>query len=131
MGWIQAIFNDSDALPLPKRKDGGYQIDVPESGVPRTSYPHVNDASARDEFYYRVQLPGGRTELQRVPETYVLPGPTHGGYTMMDADGKGGGLLDISLLGLQDYGQKFLTRTGKRLQKNTPRLTGAFGHSAP
>jgi hypothetical protein len=84
VGWVQAVFNDSDALPLPKRKDGGYQIDVPESGIPRTSDFHVIDARARDEFYYLVQLPGGETELQRVPETYVLPGPTHGGFSMMD-----------------------------------------------
>ncbi len=91
VGWIQVVFNDHNALALPYRKDGGYRIDVPESGIPRTSDLHVIDARARDEFYYRVQLPGGGTELQRVPETYILPGPTHGGFTMADTDGKGPG----------------------------------------
>ena len=91
VGWIQAIFNDPDAQPLPKRKDGGYQIDVPESGMPRTSDIHVNDAQAKDEFYYRVPLPAGGTELHHVPEEYVLPGSTHGGFTMMNTDGKGRG----------------------------------------
>jgi hypothetical protein len=91
VGWIQVVFNDDGALPLPLRKDGGYQIDVPESGIPRTSYPHVIDARTKDEFYYRVELPRGGTELQRVPESYVLPGPIHGGFTMMDTDGKGPG----------------------------------------
>ena len=91
VGWIQVVFNDRSALPLPKRKDGGYQIDVPESGLPRTSDVHVNDANARDEFYYRVQLPDGTTEFHQVPVEYVLPGFNHGGFTMMDTDGKGPG----------------------------------------
>ena len=33
----------------------------------------------------------GGTESQPVPETYVLPGPAHGGFTMMNTDGKGRG----------------------------------------
>jgi hypothetical protein len=51
----------------------------------------VNDAKARDEFYYRVQLPDGTIQFHHVPAEYVLPGFNHGGFTMMDTDGKGSG----------------------------------------
>jgi hypothetical protein len=124
VGWIQVVFNDRGALPLPKRRDGGYQIDVPESGLPRTSDVHVNDAKARDEFYYRVQLPDGTVQFHHVPAEYVLPGFNHGGFTMMDADGKGSGSSWYLFIGRQKYGRKFLTRTGIRWLKNTRRLTG-------
>ena len=114
VGWIQAVFNDSDALPLPKRKDGGYHIDVPESGIPRTSDFHVLDARAKDEFYYRVQLPGGGTELQRVPKRmYCLALPMAASLwrTLIE---KGGGHPGTSLSDRLNYGQKFLTQTGTR-----------------
>jgi len=106
VGWIQAVFNDGDALPLPKRKDGGYQIDVPESGIPRTSDFHVIDARARDEFYYRAQLPGSGTELHHVPEEFVLPGPIHGGFTMVGTDGKGRGSSWYLFIGPPDLRAK-------------------------
>lgn len=107
VGWVQAIFNDINAQPLQKRKDGGYQIDVPESGIPRTSDSHVNDARTKNEFYYRVPLPEGGTALHPVPRDYVLPGTTNGGYTMMDTDGKGRGSSWYLFIGPPELRAKF------------------------
>jgi hypothetical protein len=107
VGWVQAIFNDINAQPLQKRKDGGYQIDVPESGMPRTSDVHVNDSRTKNEFYYRVLLPGGGTALHAVPEDYVLPGFANGGYTMMGTDGKGRGSSWYLFIGPPELRAKF------------------------
>src|SRR5262245_42685978 len=57
--WVQIIFNDPQASPLPIRKDGGRVIEVPESDVSRTSDILVRDAKAHDEFYYRSILSNG------------------------------------------------------------------------
>jgi len=90
VGWIQVIFNDPTAAHLPW-KNGGYVIEVPESGIPRTSDIRVEDNKAKDEFYYRLLLPNGTAGLRSVPAEYVMPGFSHGGFGMMDTDGKGPG----------------------------------------
>jgi hypothetical protein len=92
VGWIQVIFNDPRAPHL-QLKDGGYVIDVPESGIPRTSALLVHDSNPKrkDLFYYRSANPGSGTELRPVPPEYVMPGDLHSGFSMMDTDGKGPG----------------------------------------
>jgi uncharacterized protein DUF6843 len=90
VGWIQVVFSDPQASPLPIRKDGGRQIDVPESGIPRTSDIRVHDFKRKDEFYYRY-LSGGKEGLCPVPSEYVMPGDSHGGFGVMDTAGKGPG----------------------------------------
>jgi hypothetical protein len=91
VGWLQVVFNDPRASPFPLRKDGGYEIEVPESGIPRTSDILVLDAKGKDEFYYRSLVPNGKVELRPVPSEYVLPGVHHGGFDVMDTGGKGPG----------------------------------------
>ncbi len=91
VGWVQAVFGDTEASPLLLRKDGGYEIDVPETGIPRTSDILVMDFKRKDEFYYRAHLPNGKTELRLVPPEYVLPGVLHSGFSVGDTDGKGRG----------------------------------------
>ena len=90
VGWIQVIFNDPTASHLPWR-NGGYVIEVPESGIPRTSDIRVDDDRAKDEFYYRLLSPNVPGGVRPVPAEYVLPGFSHGGFGMMDTDGKGPG----------------------------------------
>ncbi len=48
IGWVQVVFNDPQASPLPRR-DHGYLIEVPESGISRTSDIRVEDYKAKDE----------------------------------------------------------------------------------
>jgi hypothetical protein len=91
VGWVQIVFNDPGASPLPLRKDGGYEIDVPESGIPRTSDILVLDFKKKDEFYYRSPLPNGKAELRPVPSEYVMPGVLHGGFDVMGTGGRGPG----------------------------------------
>jgi hypothetical protein len=124
VGWVQAIFNDVSAQPLPKRKDGGYQIDVPESGIPRTSDIHVNDSRAKNEFYYRVPLPGGGIALRPVPEDYVLPGFANGGFTMVDTDGKGDGSSWYLFIGPPGLRAKFPEANWDELVKAYARTHG-------
>jgi hypothetical protein len=92
VGWVQVIFNDPNASPLPW-KGGGYEIEVPESGIPRTSDILVRDSNPKrkDEFYYRSALPNGNAELRPVPSEYVMPGELHSGFDVMDTGGKGRG----------------------------------------
>lgn len=90
VGWIQVIFNDPNASPLPW-KDGGVQIEVPESGIPRTSDIRVEDDKVKDEFYYRSPSPNGNTAILPVPSEYVMPGFSHGGFGVMNTGGKGRG----------------------------------------
>jgi hypothetical protein len=90
VGWIQVIFNDPAASRLPT-KDNGHIIDVPESGITRTSELRVHDFKRLDEFYYRCLPATGEEELQKVPTEYVLPGDSHGGFGVMDTGGKGKG----------------------------------------
>jgi hypothetical protein len=82
IGWVEVIFSDPGALPLPVRLDSGRRIDVPESGTPRTSNMHVIDSRAKDEFYDRFVLPSGEGALRPVPAAYVLPDSSHGGFSM-------------------------------------------------
>src|ERR1700730_2344227 len=90
IGGVQVVFNDSQASPLPIRKDGGRVVEVPESGIPRTSDLLVRDNSP-DEFFYRAATSGGTTELRPMRTEYVLPGMSHGGWDVMDTGGKGRG----------------------------------------
>ena len=124
VGWVQAIFNDVNAQPLQKRKDGGYQIDVPESGIPRTSHALVMDARTKNEFYYRVTLPDGGTALQPVPPDYVLPGTTNGGYEMMDTDGKGRGSSWYLFIGPPELRAKFPEANWDEFVKAYPKTHG-------
>jgi len=91
VGWLQVIFNDPQASPLPIRNDGGRVIEVPESGVSRTSDIRVHDDKAHDEFYYRSILSNGASELHPMPPEFILPGEGHGGWGVMDTGGKGPG----------------------------------------
>lgn len=91
VGWVQVIFGDPQAPGLPFREDKGYEIDVPESGIARTSDWRVHASKVKDEFYYRSNLPDRPTELRPVPSAFVLPGDSHGGFGVMDTGGKGRG----------------------------------------
>lgn len=90
-GWIQVIFNDPEAPPLPVRKDWGYEVDVPETGIARTHFILVSFVKERDEFYYQKINADGTAKLQHVPSKYVLPGVDHGGFTVGDTGGRGPG----------------------------------------
>ena len=90
IGWIQVVFNDPDALSLYWKKNA-YQIEVPESGIPRTSDARVNDVKAKDEFLYKIVRPNGRTELVPIPGDYTIRNFNHGGFGIMDTGGKGKG----------------------------------------
>ena len=90
IGWVQIIFNDSAAAELPM-KDGGYVIDVPDSGLTRTSDIRVEDFKSQDEFYYRLSPTTRTQELRKVPSEYILPGVSHGGFDVMDTGGNGRG----------------------------------------
>lgn len=91
VGWVQVIFNDPQASRLAIRKNGGRVIEVPESGVYRTSDIRVHDDHAHDEFYYRSILSNGASELHPMPTQFILPGEGHGGWGVMDSGGKGRG----------------------------------------
>jgi hypothetical protein len=90
IGWIQIIFNDPQAANLPIKNDG-VQIEVPESGVIRTSALRVHSDLAEDEFYYASQHSDSNPLLQRIPAGFVFPGINHGGFGVMDTGGKGKG----------------------------------------
>jgi hypothetical protein len=91
VGWIQIIFGDREAGQLPHRQDGGYAIEVPESGIVRTSHLRIHDMKRKDEFYYLSTLSPGHDKLLHVPTQNVLPGDDHGGFGVMDTGGKGSG----------------------------------------
>ena len=91
VGWVQIIFNDPQAAPFPLRKDEGYEIEVPESGITRTSHLRVHDFKRVDEFYYRSVQSEHKVRLVPVPSAYVMPGDSHGGFGVMDTGGKGTG----------------------------------------
>jgi hypothetical protein len=89
IGWIQVIFGDPGALPLPIRKDAGREILVPETGIFRTSDIRVLDARSHDEFYYTCA--GGECNFRPLPSEYVMPGTYHGGFGVSDTGGNGRG----------------------------------------
>jgi hypothetical protein len=91
VGWVQVVFNDPGASPLPVRKDGGREINVPESGISRTSGLRIHDVRGKDEFYYLSVLPNGKAERRPVPSGHALPGIDHGGFGVADTAGKGPG----------------------------------------
>lgn len=91
VGWVQVIFNDPQASHLPIQKDEGRVIDVPESGITRTSDLLVRAAKAHDEFYYRSVVSSGASELHPMPSEYVLSGEGHGGWDVVDTGGRGPG----------------------------------------
>ena len=90
-GWVQVIFNDPEAPPLPVRKDWGFEVDVPETGIVRTHFLFVSYVKIRDEFYYRKINADGTVKLRRIPSNYVLPGGHHGGFSVGDTGGRGPG----------------------------------------
>lgn len=89
VGWVQVIFNDPQASPLRLRRDKGFEIEVQESGIARTSHLRVHDFKRQDDFYYRLSRTTGTPELRKVPSDYVLPGDSHGGFGVTDTGGKG------------------------------------------
>jgi hypothetical protein len=91
VGWVQVVFNDPEAARLPIRRDAGREIDVPESGMPRTSDLRNHDSRAQDEFYYRSVGANGKTVIHRVPPEYVIPGEGDGGFGVMDTGDRGPG----------------------------------------
>jgi hypothetical protein len=91
IGWVQIIFHDRQASPLPIREDGGRVIEVPESGLPRTSdFRHI-DGREPDAFYYRSILPDGSSQLRPMPPSLTLPDVAHGGWDVNDTGGRGPG----------------------------------------
>lgn len=90
VGWIQAVFNDCDAESL-EWKRNAYQIEVPESGIPRTSDARVDGMDAEDEFLYKVIRPNGRTELVPIPSDYAIHNFNNGGFGIVDTGGRGKG----------------------------------------
>jgi hypothetical protein len=90
VGWIQIIFNDPQAEVLSWRGNSVF-INIPDSGISRTSALRVHSESAEDEFYYRVLLPDGNVKVTHIPSDYVLSGSSHGGFGVMDTGGKGRG----------------------------------------
>jgi len=99
VGWVQIIFNDRQAFPLPLRRDGGYEIEVPESGLVRTSHLRVHDFRRDDEFYYRSIHSGSTVGLAAVRFEFAIPGDSHGGFGVMDTGGKGPGYSWFVLIG--------------------------------
>jgi hypothetical protein len=67
---------------------------------------HVLDFKSRDEFYYRIPLPNGKTELRPMPQDYVMPGVTHGGFGVMDTGGKRDGYSWFIFFGPPDLRAK-------------------------
>jgi uncharacterized protein DUF6843 len=108
VGWVQIIFNDPQASRLPFRKDKGYEITIPESGIARTSDWRVHDFRRKDEFYYRSFLPNGNVTFLPVPSEYVMPGDSHGGFGVMDTGGKGPGYSWFIFIGPPDLRAKVL-----------------------
>jgi hypothetical protein len=88
IGWVQIIFDDQKASPFPIR-NGAYLVEVPESGIPRTSDTRFDDPKAKDEFYYRHSLPDGTQQFTPVPPDYMIPDDSHGGFAVKDTGGKG------------------------------------------
>jgi hypothetical protein len=88
VGWVQIIFNDPQASPFPIEK-GLVTVDVPESGIVRTSNLRIHASLAPDEFYYKGPTFIGASQNHRVPIDYFLPGIDHGGFGVMDTGGKG------------------------------------------
>ena len=101
VGWVQIIFNDPQADHLSWRGHG-CEIDVPDSGVSRTSALRMHSDRAEDEFYYRVLLPDGKMKLDPIPSQYVLTGTSHGGFGVMDTGGKGRGYSWFIFIGPPD-----------------------------
>jgi hypothetical protein len=101
VGWIQIILNDPQAQRLSWR-DNGCEINIPDSGISRTSDLRVHSGRAADEFYYRVLLSDGNVKLTPIPSGYVLSGDSHGGFGVMDTGGKGRGYSWFVFIGPPD-----------------------------
>lgn len=105
VGWVQIIFNDPQADHLSWRGHG-CEIDVPDSGISRTSDLRVHSDRAQDEFYYRVPLSDGKMKLIPIPSQYILTGISHGGFGVMDTGGKGRGYSWFIFVGPPDLRAK-------------------------
>jgi hypothetical protein len=123
VGWVQIIFNDPNSAPL-QIVDGGVLLEVPESGVFRTSALRVHSSQAPDEFYYKATDSSGN-KLKPVPPDYVLAGISHGGFGVMDTGGHGRGYSWFIFIGppelrkevpLADWDQ--VVATQRRLHSN-------------
>lgn len=90
VGWIQIIFNDPQAPPL-SIEDGKVRVEVPESGIVKTSNLRIHSSLSPDEFYYRGPIFDGTSQNRPVPSDYFLPCIDHGGFGVMDTGGKGPG----------------------------------------
>jgi hypothetical protein len=90
VGWIQIIFNDPHNPPL-SIEDGTVRVEVPESGIVRTSNLRIHASLSPDEFYYRGPNLDGTSQNHPLPTNYILPGIDHGGFGVMDTGGKGPG----------------------------------------
>ncbi len=98
VGWVQIIFNDPQAPPLPTWKEKVI-VEVPESGIIRTSAFRVHSSLAPDEFYYDKASSFGSSRKHLVPSSYVAPGIDHAGFGVMDTGGKGQGYSWFIFLG--------------------------------
>jgi hypothetical protein len=91
VGWVQIVFNDPQAPPLQVKRDGGRVIEVPESGILRTSDILVRDSKSHDEFLYRLSISAPQKHLRPLPVNYVINDLSHGGFDVMDTGGRGPG----------------------------------------
>jgi hypothetical protein len=137
VGWVQIVFNDPQASRL-LWKDGGYTIEVPESGISRTSDFRIHDFKRKDEFYYCSLLTKGAPKLIPLPSEYVMSGDSHGGFSVMDTGGKGRGYTWFIFIGppeirakvpLADWDKVVASNNGKRIMAPDPyptsgRITG-------
>jgi hypothetical protein len=90
VGWVQIIFNAPQAPPF-SIENGRVVVEIPESGIVRTSNLRIHASLAPDEFFYRDPSLGGISPNYPVPTCYFLPGVEHGGFGVMDTGGKGSG----------------------------------------
>lgn len=130
VGWVQIIFNDPAATTLPI-KDGGYIIDIPESGVVRTSDIRVHDFKRQDEFYYHSSPTREAQELREVSSENVLPGDSHGGFGVMDTGGKGKGYSWFIFFGPPSIRSSVPLADGEQNVKAWRKLHGNARMTAP
>ena len=83
VGWIRIVFGDRAAPELPAFRSG-YALDIPDSGVTRTSALRVNSPQTEDEFLYKSK--GGGNVLTPIPANFTVHGLGHGGIEESNAE---------------------------------------------
>jgi hypothetical protein len=78
VGWVQIIFGDPGAPPLPSKKHK-LTVVVGESGMVRTRTIRTLFFT-HDEFFYRTDDGRGEERLIHLPVDYVIDDHTHAGF---------------------------------------------------